>query len=95
MKTRFFILRYSENIFIIEKHSIGKVAPASEIGNAALDKGTRVIYITIDNLLLQYKYKKKLWDFILNCDVVIVDELFYVQPTDEELLAIYKILIKA
>ena len=28
-----------------------------------------------------------------DCDVVVIDELFYVQPTDEELLAIYKILI--
>ena len=83
----------NENIFVVGECSTGKTALASEIGNAALDKGAKVIYITIDNLLLQYKYKKKLWDFILNCDVVIVDELFYVQPTDEELLAIYKILI--
>ena len=82
-----------QNIFIVGECSTGKTALASELGNAALDKGAKVMYITIDNLLIQYRLKKKTWDFILNSDVIVIDELFYVQPTEEELLAIYKILI--
>ena len=44
-------------------------------------------------MLAEQKLKKKIWNYILNADLVIVDELFYMTPTNEELEQAYKILI--
>ncbi len=47
----------------------------------ALEKGAKVIYITLDDLLVESKIKKKVWNNILNADLVIIDDVFYIAPT--------------
>lgn len=59
----------------------------------ALEKGAKVIYITLDDLLVESKIKKKVWNNILNADLVIIDDVFYIAPTEEELILIYKIMM--
>lgn len=82
-----------QNIFIVGDCSTGKTSLASTLGMNALKKGAKVIYITLDDLLIEYKVKKKVWNNILNVDLLIIDDVFYIAPTEEELVLIYKILI--
>lgn len=82
-----------QNIFIVGDCSTGKTSLASTLGMNALEKGAKVIYITLDNLLVESKIKKKVWNNILNADLVIIDDVFYIVPTEEELVLIYKILM--
>lgn len=44
-------------------------------------------------MLEEQKLKKKIWNYILNTDLVIGDELFYMTPTEEELEQAYKIMM--
>lgn len=82
-----------QNIFIVGDCSTGKTSLVSTIGLNAIEKGTKVIYITLDDLLLESKIKKKCWNNILNSDVVIIDDVFYVTPTLEELTLFYKLIM--
>lgn len=82
-----------QNIFIVGDCSTGKTSLASTLGMNALEKGAKVIYITLDDLLPESKIKKKVWNNILNADLVIIDDVFYIAPTEEELILIYKIMM--
>lgn len=82
-----------QNIFIVGDCSTGKTSLASTLGMNALKKGAKVIYITLDDLLVESKIKKKVWNNILNADLVIIDDVFYIAPTEEELILIYKIMM--
>lgn len=82
-----------QNIFIVGDCSTGKTSLASTIGLNAIEKGTKVIYVTLDDLLLESKIKKKCWNNILNSDVVIIDDVFYVTPSLEELTLFYKLIM--
>lgn len=44
-------------------------------------------------MLVEAKIKKKVWNTILNADLVIVDDMFYISPTEEELVQIYKLMM--
>ena len=50
-----------ENSFIVGDCSTGKTSLAVTIGNEAVEKGARVIYIKFDDLLEEQKLKKKIW----------------------------------
>lgn len=82
-----------QNIFIVGDCSTGKTSLASTLGMNALEKGAKVIYITLDDLLVEAKIKKKVWNTILNADLVIIDDMFYMSPTEEELIQIYKLMM--
>lgn len=82
-----------QHIFIVGDCLTGKTSLASTLGMNALEKGTRVIYITLDDLLAESKIKKKVWNNILKADLVIIDDVFYIAPTEEELILIYKIVM--
>lgn len=82
-----------QNIFIVGDCSTGKTSLASTIGLDALEKGAKVIYLTLDELLTEAKLKKRIWNNILNSDVLILDDVFYISPKDEELIEIYKLLM--
>lgn len=82
-----------QNIFIIGECSTGKTSLASNIGMDALDRGAKVVYLTLDELLTEAKLKKGIWNNILNSDVLILDDVFYLSPTDVELIEIYKLLM--
>jgi len=82
-----------QNIFIVGDCSTGKTSLASEIGNQAIDKGAKVIYIKFDDLLIEQKLKKKTWNHVINSDLIIIDDMFYMTPTQEELEQAYKIMM--
>ncbi len=82
-----------ENIIIVGDCSTGKTSLATTIGNCAIEKGTKVIYVTQEELLVESKIKKKTWNNILISDMVIVDDMFYLTPSEEELIQVYKLLM--
>lgn len=82
-----------QNIFIVGDCSTGKTSLASTIGMNALEKGAKVIYLTLDDLMLESKLKKKCWNNVLNADLIIVDDVFYLMPTEDELVLIYKLMM--
>lgn len=82
-----------QNIFIVGDCSTGKTSLASTIGMNALEKGAKVMYLTLDDLMLESKLKKKCWNNVLNADLIIVDDVFYLTPTEEELVQIYKLMM--
>jgi DNA replication protein DnaC len=43
--------------------------------------------------LIEQKLKKKAWNHILNADLIIVDDMFYMTPTQEELEQAYRIMM--
>lgn len=82
-----------QNIFIVGDCSTGKTSLASELGNDALEKGAKVIYITYDNLVVESRLKKKQWNKILECDMLILDDVLYLPPDENELIEMYKVLM--
>ena len=82
-----------QNIFIVGDCSTGKTSLASTIGMNALEKGAKVMYLTLDDLILESKLKKKCWNNVLNADLIIVDDVFYLTPTEDELVLIYKLMM--
>lgn len=82
-----------QNIFIVGDCSTGKTSLASELGNDALEKGAKIIYITYDNLFVESRLKKKQWNKILECDTLILDDVFYLPPDENELIEMYKVLM--
>ena len=48
-----------ENIIIIGDCSTGKTSLATTIGNHVIEKGTKVVYVTQEELLFESKIKKK------------------------------------
>jgi DNA replication protein DnaC len=82
-----------ENIIIVGDCSTGKTSLATAIGNCAIEKGTKVVYVTQEELLVESKIKKKTWNNILIADMVIVDDMFYLTPSEEELIQVYKLLM--
>ena len=81
-----------ENIIIVGDCSTDKTSLATTIGNCAIEKGTKVVYVTQEELLVESKIKKKTWNNILIADMVIVDDMFYLTPSEEELIQVYKLL---
>ena len=82
-----------QNIIIVGECSSGKTALASELGASMIEAEAKVKYITLDNLLYFKKAKPRQWNMILKSDVIIIDEVFYITPTYEELLEVYRTLI--
>jgi len=82
-----------ENIIIVGDCSTGKTSLATTIGNSAIEKGAKVIYVTQEELLVEANRKKKIWNNLLISDVAIIDDMFYLTPTDDELIQVYKILM--
>ena len=59
----------------------------------ALEKGAKVMYLTLDDLILESKLKKKCWNNVLNADLIIVDDVFYLTSMEDELVLIYKLMM--
>lgn len=49
--------------------------------------------LTLDDLLLESKLKKKSWNNVLNADLIVVDDVFYLTPTEDEPVLIYKLMV--
>ena len=80
----------TQNFIIVGDCASGKTSAACEIGDYALKHEARVQYITLEDLLIAIRNNLPRWKKILKTDVVVIDDVFYVTPTDEELTLFYK-----
>lgn len=79
-----------QNILIVGECATGKTTLAAEIGRKAIERNTRVVYVTTEDLLIAAKRKNTNWKKLLKSDLIVLDELFYMTPTNEELTLLYK-----
>ncbi len=79
-----------ENFVIVGDCATGKTSLATEIGGYALVKLAKVQYITQEDLLLAIRNQSPQWKKLLKSDMIIIDDVFYLTPTDEELTTFYK-----
>lgn len=79
-----------ENLVIIGDCTTGKTSLAAEIGGYALAKLAKVQYISQEDLLLAIRNQNPRWKKILRSDIIIIDDVFYIAPTDAELTTFYK-----
>ena len=81
-------LEEQTNIIIIGSAGVGKTHVASSIGNVAVKKGVKTIYVTMLNLLkaitLKDKKSEKLLTYIKECQLVIIDEFGYTKLNETE-----------
>ena len=80
----------TENFMIVGDCATGKTSLASEIGGYALTKLAKVQYITQEDLLLAIRNQSPQWKKILKSEMLIIDDVFYIAPTDAELTTFYK-----
>ncbi len=83
-----------QNIIIIGKCCKGKTSLAVDISLHAIQKGAMAIYITFESLMKCAEKKSYPWRYLVESDLVVIDELFYTTPTEEELLLFYKAIMK-
>ncbi len=83
-----------QNIIIIGKCCRGKTSLAVDISLNAIQKGAMVVYVTFEELIKCFSKKSHPWRYLVESDLVVIDELFYTTPTDEELMLFYKAIAK-
>ena len=80
----------TENFVIVGDCATGKTSLATEIGGYALAKMAKIQYISLEDLLLAIRNNSLRWRKILKADMIIIDDVFYLAPTVEELTTFYK-----
>lgn len=83
-----------QNIIIIGKCCRGKTSLAVDISLEAIEKGAMAVYVTFEELIKCSGKKSHPWRYLIESDIVVIDELFYTTPTEEELLLFYKAITK-
>ena len=85
-----------QNVLITGKCGVGKTALAVMIGNLALEKGYKVYYIKCDELIYVFSTQttlsksKKIYEYLKDSDLIIIDEVMYLPIKDEDLTILYK-----
>ena len=82
-----------QNFVIVGDCGTGKTSLATEIGGYAIDKGASVQYITIEDLFPAIKNQTSRWNRILKTDMIIIDDVFYIAPTEEEMVRFYRTIV--
>ena len=80
----------NQNIVIVGDCATGKTSLATKIARDAINKGAEVVYTTEEDLLIAVKVRKSHWNKILHSDVIVLDELFYLRPNEENMQMLYK-----
>lgn len=85
-----------QNIVIIGKCDTGKTTLAAHIGQMALIKKESVYYCNIEEFLRVIRNKdssrktEKIYRYLLNCSMIIIDDVMYASITAEDLPVFYR-----
>ena len=82
-----------QNIVIVGDVATGKTSLATYITRTAIQKGARAIYFAEEDFIEAYKTWKTMRSKILHSDLIVLDELFYLTPSDENLVYLYKTIM--
>lgn len=77
-------------IVIVGECATGKTALAGKIAGDAIAGGCPAVYTTEDDLLVASRRQKGHWNKLLHSDLIVLDDLFYMTPSDENLRLLYK-----
>ncbi len=83
----------NQNIVIVGDVGSGKTSLATYISKNAIQNGTRAVYFAEEDFIAAYKMQKTLMTKILHSDLIVIDELFYLTPTDQNLVYLYKTIM--
>lgn len=83
----------NQNIVIVGDVATGKTSLATHISRNAIQKGTKAIYFTEEDFIAAYKTQKTTRARIHHSDLVVIDELFYLTPSAENLVYLYKTIM--
>lgn len=92
-------IKEEQNVLITGKCGVGKTAVAVMLGHLALEKGYKVYYIKCDEFIHVLKNnlinprEKKIYEYLKMSDVIIVDEMLYLNLPEEDLSLLYKELM--
>lgn len=79
-----------QNLMIVGECATGKTALAAKIAKEAIQNGASAVYSTEEDLLLSARRQKVHWSRILRSDLIVLDELFYLKPSEENLQLLYR-----
>ena len=79
-----------QNIVIVGECATGKTALASKIAKEAIESGATAVYSTEEDLVISARRQKSHWNRILRSDLIVLDDLFYLRPSEENLQLLYK-----
>ena len=82
-----------QNIVIVGECATGKTALAAKIAKEAIAQGTAAVYSTEEDLVLSARRQKSHWNKILRSDLIVVDDLFYLTPSEENLQMLYRTIM--
>ena len=82
-----------QNIVIVGDVATGKTSLATYITRTAIQKGARAIYFAKEDFIEAYKTRKTMINKIHHSDLIVLDELFYLTPSDENLVYLYKTIM--
>lgn len=85
-----------QNIIILGKYGTGKTSLAVQIGEIAIKHDYKTYYTTIDTFISIVNQKDinpkadATFSYMKECDLIIIDDVFYVEPTRAELQVFYR-----
>ena len=82
-----------QNIVIVGEVATGKTSLATYITRTAIQKGAKAIYFAEEDFIEAYKIRKTMRSKILHSDLIVLDELFYLTPSDVNLVYLYKTIM--
>ena len=82
-----------QNIVIVGEVATGKTSLATYITRTAIQKGVKGIYFAEEDFIEAYKIRKTMRSKILHSDLIVLDELFYLTPSDVNLVYLYKTIM--
>jgi len=92
-------IEQSKNLLVVGECITGKTTVAAHLAEGAIDKGFKVFYLKLDEMLLVINNKdtlkkaKATFNKIRNIDLLVLDEFFYLDQSREDLALIYKTLM--
>ncbi len=85
-----------QNIVLHGKCRTGKTSLAVQLGIAAINGGHKTYYATFDSFISTVESKetspkaRATFSYMRECDLIIIDEVFYLEPTKAELQHFYR-----
>ena len=89
-------LNEEQNVILLGKCGTGKTSLAVHLGETAIDNGYKTYYDTIDVFIYIventdiYPKAGATFSYMRECDMIIIDDVFYLEPTRSELQAFYR-----
>lgn len=90
----------SKNLLIVGKPNRGKTALASYLATNAIEQSLKVFYVKMDELITVLKQQETLskaratFGKIKNADLLVLDEILYLNIANEDLELLYKAIMK-